>query len=257
MQQARAVLMDIDGTLLDSAEAQTQCWLNVLRDFEYPVEYRQVRARIGMGSDRMLRELCGISEASPRARRILPIRRLLLRCQALREIRAFPQACQFLRQVQATGAKLAIVTSLFRSEALALLGAARLLTDFDHLVCKEDVAQSKPAPDGVRFALDLMGVRPDQALLVGSSPYDLAAAHGARVPCVALRSGGWPESALLGSSHAYNDLSDLLQQWQGSPLAMLARELWARRGFAWRSRERPRRGEAARRAARPSRPHAA
>ena len=79
MNHLRAVLMDIDGTLLDSAEAQTQSWLRVLQDFGYAVEYRQVRARIGMGQDRMLRELCGISEASPRARRMLTTRELLLR----------------------------------------------------------------------------------------------------------------------------------------------------------------------------------
>lgn len=149
---ARAVLMDIDGTLLDSAEAQARSWLRVLQDFGYAVDYRQVRARIGLGADRMLRELCGISEASARAQRLLPLRELLLRSQALPNVQAFPLAREFVSRVQASGVQLGIVTSAYRSEALALLGAARLLTDFDHVVCREDVTQTKPSGDGVRGA---------------------------------------------------------------------------------------------------------
>ena len=229
---ARAVLMDIDGTLLDSAEAQARCWLRVLQDFGYAVDYRQVRARIGMGPDRILRELCGVSEASARAQRLLPIRELLLRSHDLPSAQTFPRAHEFVKHVQDSGARLAIVTSAYRSEALALLGAAQLLTDFDHVVCREDVGQTKPSGDGVWVALDRLGVRPEEALLVASSPYDLAASYAARVPCVALRSGGWPDSALLGGSHAYHGLSDLLDHWQDAPLADGA--LPAMHSFMWR-----------------------
>ena len=238
---ARAVLMDIDGTLLDSAEAQARCWLRVLQDFGYSVDYRQVRARIGLGPDRMLRELCGISEASARAQRLLPIRELLLRSHDLPNVQAFPQAREFVKRVQGSGVQLAIVTSAYRSEALALLGAARLLTDFDHVVCREDVAQTKPSGDGVRAALDRMGLTPEEAVLIASSPYDLAAAHAARVRCVALRSGGWPESALLGCSHAYRDLSDLVDHWQDSSLASDEPHVPVSLSFMWREPVRSRR----------------
>jgi beta-phosphoglucomutase-like phosphatase (HAD superfamily) len=47
--------MDIDGTLLASADAQAASWLRVLQDFGYPVKHGQVRARVGMGQDRLLR----------------------------------------------------------------------------------------------------------------------------------------------------------------------------------------------------------
>lgn len=210
---ARAVLMDIDGTLLDSVEAQTQCWLRVLQDFGYAVDYRQVRSRIGLGPDRVLKELCGISEASARAQRLLPIREELLRSHDLPQLQTLPGVYEFVRRVQASGAKLAVVTSAYRSEALALLGAAQLLTDFDHVVCREDVGATKPAPGGLQVALERMGVDREDALVVASTPYDLAAAHAAQVPCVAVQSGGWPDSALLGQGHAYRDLADLLGHW--------------------------------------------
>jgi beta-phosphoglucomutase-like phosphatase (HAD superfamily) len=251
MNHSRAVLMDIDGTLLDSAEAQTQSWLRILQDFGYGVEYRQVRARIGMGQDRMLRELCGISEASPRARRMLPARELTLRSYYLPTVETFPQVHEFLARVQGTGAKLAVVTSLPRSEALALLARGRLLTELDHVLCKEDVAHSKPAADGVLAALERMGMRPDQAIMLGSSPYDLAAAHAAQVPSVALKSAGWPDSTLLDAVGVYADLEDLLRQFEYSPLADINGELSVPRTFMWRE------PGLTRRASRPSRPHAA
>ena len=251
MNHLRAVLMDIDGTLLDSTEAQTQSWLRILRDFGYDVEDRQVRARIGMGHDRMLRELCGISETSPPARRMLPARELLLRSYYLPKVQIFRQVHEFLARVQSGGAKLAVVTSLPRSEALALLGQGQLLTALDHVLCKEDAAQSKPAADGVLAALGRMGMRPDQAIMIGSSPYDLAAAHAAQVPSVALKSAGWPDATLLDAVGVYRDIEDLLNQFDYSPLAQDTDDLAVPRTFMWRE------PGLTRRASRPSRPHAA
>jgi beta-phosphoglucomutase-like phosphatase (HAD superfamily) len=251
MNHAHAVLMDIDGTLQDSTEAQTRSWLRVLEAFGYGVEYRQVRARIGMGQDRMLRELCGISEASPRARRMLPARELMLRSYYLPKIELLSHVREFLARVQRSGAKLAVVTSLPRSEAFALLGRGQLLTDFDHVFCKEDAAQSKPAPDGVLAALTRMGIRPDQAIMIGSSPYDLGAAHAAQVPSLALKSAGWPDSTLLDAVGVYRDVEDLLSQFDCSPLAQGTDDFSAPPTFLWREPGLPRR------ASRPSRPHAA
>lgn len=79
-----------------------------------------------------------------------------------------------------------------------------------------------------------MGLKPAEAVFIGCSPYDLAAAHAARVRCIALRSGGWPESALLGCSHAYRDLSDLVDHWQDSALDSVEPRLPASLSFMWR-----------------------
>ena len=234
MNHSRAVLMDIDGTLLDSAEAQAQSWLRVLQDFGYPVKYGQVRARIGMGQDRLLRELCGLSEDSPRARRMLLVREQLLRSHYLPTVSLLPHVRDFLDRLQKEGREVLIATSASRSETMALLGHARLLTDFDHVVCKEDAAETKPASDVVCAALDRAGVRPENAIFVASSPYDLAAAHAAHVPSVALRSGRWPDSALLDASDIYDDLGQLLVQFGSSPLAADAAAPAIPKSIVWR-----------------------
>jgi HAD superfamily hydrolase (TIGR01509 family) len=234
MNHSRAVLLDIDGTLLHSGDAQAESWLRVLQDFGYPVKWGQVRARVGMGQDRLLRELCGISEESPRARRMLPIRQLLLRSRYLPKLEVLPHVREFLQRLQRAGRKVLIATSASRSEAMALLGHAQLLTDFDHVVCREDAPQTKPAPDVVRAALERVGIRPENASFVASSPYDLAAAHTAQVPSIALRSGGWPDSALLEASAIYDDLEQLLAHFDSSPLSGDASPSVAPKPFAWR-----------------------
>jgi HAD superfamily hydrolase (TIGR01509 family) len=210
----RAVLMDIDGSLLDSAEAQTQCWLSVLREFGYSVDYQQVRARIGMGHDRILRDLCGVSVASPRAQRLLPVRELLLRREYLPWLKPIAGVAALIQCIRGSGASLAAVTSCSRSEAFALLGAGRLLTEFDHVVCTDDVPHTKPEADGLRFALARIAVRPEQALVIASSPHDVAAANAAGVPCVAVGGQGWPASALLGGLAVYEGLTALQSFWE-------------------------------------------
>jgi HAD superfamily hydrolase (TIGR01509 family) len=234
MNHSRAVLMDIDGTLLDSANAQAESWLRVLQDFGYPVRLGQVRARIGMGQDRILRELCGLSEESPRARRMLAIRELLLRSRYLPKLTLLPHVQALLLRLPSEGWEVVIATSASRSEAMALLGHAQLLTDFDHVVCKEDAAQTKPAADIVHAALDRTGIRPENAIFLASSPYDLAAANAAHVPAVALRSGGWPDSALIAASEIYDDLGQLLARFDSSPLGAEATKPATSKPFAWR-----------------------
>lgn len=234
MTHTRAVLMDIDGTLLASADAQAASWLRVLQDFGYDVKYGQVRARIGMGQDRLLRELCGLPEDAARARRMLAIRELLLRSHYLPKLELTPMAREFLERVQREGRGVIVVTSASRSEAMALLGHARLLTDFDHVICREDAAQTKPDAEGVRVALDRSGIAAENAIFVASSPYDLAAAHAAHVPSIALRSGGWPDSALIDATEIHDDLRGLLAHFDGSALANDAVVQAPTRGYLWR-----------------------
>lgn len=234
MNHSRAVLMDIDGTLLDSANAQAESWLRVLQDFGYPVRLGQVRARVGMGRDRLLRELCGISEESPRARRMVAIRELLLRSRYLPKLELLPHVHELLLRLPLEGWEVMIATSTSRSEAMALLGHAQLLTDFDHVVCKEDAADTKPAADIVRVALGRSGIRPENALFLASSPYDLAAANAAHVPAVALRSGGWPDSALIAANEIYDDLGQLLEHFDSSPFGADSTAPAAAKPFVWR-----------------------
>ena len=210
MTQTGAVLMDLDGTVIDSAAAQAQCWLRTLNQFGYPVQLSQVRARIGMGGDRLLEELCGLSGGSSLGRQILHERECLLRRSFLDQIHAFPRADELLKRLQSDGARLVVTSPAARSETLSMLARANWLTAFDHVICKEDVDETKPAPDALSLGLARAGVRPQEALFIASSPYDLAAAHAASVRSVALLNGGWPTASLSDASKVFSNVAELV-----------------------------------------------
>ena len=79
----------------------------------------------------------------------------------------------------------------------------------DETVTHDDVDRSKPDPDIVATALAKVGLRPEQAMLVGDTPYDVEAALRAGVPPIGVRSGGWRDNDLHGAVAVFDDVSEL------------------------------------------------
>ena len=64
MMKYKAVLLDVDGTLIDSNDAHALAWVEVGKEFGYAIEYEHIRWLIGMGGDKVLPELTGIDAES-------------------------------------------------------------------------------------------------------------------------------------------------------------------------------------------------
>src|SRR5690606_21385812 len=86
----RAVLLDVDGTLIDSNDAHARAWVDVGDEFGHGIEFGRVRWLIGMGGDRVLPELTGLEEESDEGRRMLDRRGEIFRERYLPRLRAFP-----------------------------------------------------------------------------------------------------------------------------------------------------------------------
>lgn len=87
---------------------------------------------------------------------------------------------------------------------------ARIADLIDALTSPDDAARGKPAPDGVHAALARAGVRPDEAILLGDTPYDVEATDRAGVGMIVLRCGGWSDADLAGALALYDDPAALL-----------------------------------------------
>jgi pyrophosphatase PpaX len=95
-----------------------------------------------------------------------------------------------LARLKADGRRLGIVTAK-RGATVELAFAVLPLRDFfDVVVAAEDVSRHKPAPDPLLLALERLDAEPDQAVYVGDSPFDVAAARAAGVQSVAVTWGG-------------------------------------------------------------------
>ncbi len=64
MSRPRAVILDVDGTLIDTNDAHAHAWVDVCHEFGHEVAFGEVRRMIGMGGDRVLPSLTGLEEES-------------------------------------------------------------------------------------------------------------------------------------------------------------------------------------------------
>lgn len=219
MPKPRAVLLDVDGTLIDSNDAHARAWVDVCREFGHEVEFAHARRLIGMGGDKVLPELTGITEESDEGEAIKERRGEIFREEYLRTLKPFPHARELLERFRAEGLTLVVATSASKEDMGGLLKQAGIADLMDEKTSSSDAEESKPDPDIVEAALESAGVEPDEALMLGDTPYDVEAARRAGVRCVAVRCGGWGDEELGDAVAVYDDPADLLRRYAESPFA--------------------------------------
>ena len=212
-----AVIFDIDGTLVDSNPAHAEAWVRALAERGYQIELSRVRPLIGMGSDKLLPALIGISADSDEGRALSDRRREIFLddfVPTLRPTRGARELLEWLRDERKT---LAVATSAHSEELKALLRVAGATKLIDASTTSDDVDRSKPDPDIVQAAVQRTGCSPADVVMIGDTPYDVEAARRAGIGIIALRCGGWDDSALDGALAVYDDPGDLLERYDLSP----------------------------------------
>jgi len=223
-QHIHGVILDIDGTLVDSNDAHAHAWVQALAEAGYHVDFAQVRPLIGMGGDKVLPEVAGVQKDSQQGQQISKRRKALFLTEYLPHLHAFPQAWQLLQQLHKQGFTLAIATSAEPDELQGLLKVIHPhATDlFAEETSAKDASHSKPDPDVIHAALQKLDMPAAQSIMLGDTAYDIEAAAQAGVKTIAFRSGGWSDRDLQGSSAIYDGPADLLAHYQQSPLAQAA-----------------------------------
>jgi HAD superfamily hydrolase (TIGR01509 family) len=219
MTRITALLFDIDGTLVDSNEYHVTAWQEVFREAGHDFPREQIHGQIGKGGDNLLPALLpdlGKEEQEAIAAQHGPRYQKLY----LDKVRPFPGARDLLRRGKQEGFTIALATSANPEELdhyVRLLDAGELI---DVTTSKGDVEATKPAPDIFAAAVSKAGVRPEEALVIGDTPYDVIAAKRAGVQAIGLLSGGFSEDDLraAGAIAVYQDAADLLARWDSSPI---------------------------------------
>jgi HAD superfamily hydrolase (TIGR01509 family) len=220
------VLIDIDGTLVDSNDAHTSAWVQALGERGVAVLFERVRPLIGMGGDKLLATIAGIDSESDEGRAISARRKEIFQRQYVPTLKATPGARPLLERLKNDGVTLAIATSAEGDEVEALLRVAGVDNVVDLASSSDDAEESKPDPDIVQAALRRAGARAADALMIGDTPYDIEAAQRAGVGTIALRCGGWwSDEALAGALAIYDDPQALLAHYDRS---LFARRVTAR-----------------------------
>ena len=212
-----AVLLDVDGTLIDSNDAHARAWVAALHEHGYIVPFARVRPLIGMGGDKLLPGLVGLDPESGEATRIAESRAEAFR-RELPTLRPTGGARALLELLREEGLERVVATSAQAEEVQSILEQAGVADLIGTTASSGDAEHSKPDPDIVQAALRKSGKTSAHAIMIGDTPYDIQAAKRARVPCIALRCGGWWNDAALADAVAiYDDPADLTARFPSSP----------------------------------------
>jgi phosphoglycolate phosphatase-like HAD superfamily hydrolase len=212
-------LFDVDGTLLDSNDAHAASWVDVLTEFGYLRPFHEVRPLVGMGSDKLVPELTGLDHESPVGTRLVERKKAVFNDKYLPHLRPTHGARDLVERIVADGLTVVIATSAGPDEMRALLERAGVLDLVDDATSSGDVESSKPDPDVIGAALRKRRLRADEAVMIGDTPYDIAAAAKLAVSTIALRCGGWwDDRSLAGAVALYEDPADLLSHYDESAL---------------------------------------
>lgn len=215
----RTILLDVDGTLIDSNDAHARAWVAAFARHGYVIAFDKVRRLIGKGGDKLLPELTGLDPESGEGHRISADRGQIFAHDELPSLRPTPGARDLLERLRDLDLQLVVATSAQAAEVTAILTQAGVADLIEVAASADDAERSKPHPDIVQAALRMAGSQPSHSVMLGDTPYDVEAATRARVPIIALRSGGWDDEALAGAAAIYDHPADLLANIATSPLA--------------------------------------
>ena len=190
-----AILLDIDGTLVDSTYHHALAWHRAwtASPADAPPLWR-IHRTIGMGGDRLVahvtdeetEERYGDELRDRWREEYLPLRA---------EVRPLPGAADLVHRLRSQGYVVALASSgdpQFAQEAVDLLGIG---DDIAALLTSEDVDSSKPDPDLIGATLDRVG-GVARAVFVGDTVYDVESAERAGMGCIGLLSGGYSRAEL-------------------------------------------------------------
>jgi HAD superfamily hydrolase (TIGR01509 family) len=193
----RAILFDVEGTLVDCVAATLHAWRETLRDAGFYFRLEQLHRHSGQDGHDMLRALLPPHQQAPeRIDALIAEQGRRYRAHYLHRVAAFPGAGDLLRRVSAQGGRIALATTCAADELRhyrALIGADEAI---DAVACGQDVAHEKPDPALLNVAIARLRVPAHDAAMVGDTPYDARAAARAGVQAIGLTCGGFSEPAL-------------------------------------------------------------
>ncbi len=208
----RALIFDLDGTLIDTVYAHVFSWQRALSEAGMPIAGWRVHRRIGMSGGLFTRAVARelgreITSAEADA---LQQRHGELFMELLHERQPLPGSVALLRFLREQRVTFGIATSGRRPEINASLDVLGIAAE-TVVIERGDVVRAKPEPDLFLACQERLGVRAEDCYVVGDAVWDLLAARRARMLSIGLLSGGYGEQELsrAGAFRVYEDPADL------------------------------------------------
>ena len=202
---ARAVLWDLDGTLVDSAEFHWLSWRDTMAAEGVSLTYQQFLDTFGQKNDRILPGWLGSGADAARIRRVGDAKEAeYRRLASVHGLRPLPGASSWVRRLHAQGWQQAIASSAPGENVGVMLRALALDGMFEAIVSAEDVTRGKPDPQVFLAAAERLGVPRDRCIVVEDAAVGVQAARSAGMRCI-----GVSRAVVLDADVAVSSLLEL------------------------------------------------
>ena len=212
----KAIIFDLDGTLVDSVGYHTEAWVKAFQKYGYNFSFDKLRQQIGKGSEYIVGDLLSAEEAEKLESDIAQYRKQYYQDNLLEKVKPFPKVRELFQKIKADDIKLLLASSA-RKETIAHYKQLLEIEDLiDGATSTDDVEKSKPEPDIFAAALEkLADLSTEEVIVVGDSPYDAIAAGKVSLRTIGVLCGGFERETLTeaGCIAIYQDPADLLDNY--------------------------------------------
>ena len=219
----QAVIFDVDGTIVDSVDLHAEAWKVAFEKFGKTFPFHDIRRQIGKGSDQLLPVFFSEQELAQFGEDLDEYRSKIFKKEFMPRVQAFPKIRDLFQRIKKDGKQIVLASSAKADELDIYKKIARIDDLIESETSSDDADRSKPYPDIFQAALArLKDVAPENAVVIGDTPYDAQAASKANLKTIGLLCGGWSTEELrrAGCMAIYLDAEDLLLQYDsqfGSP----------------------------------------
>jgi HAD superfamily hydrolase (TIGR01509 family) len=212
-------ILDIDGTLVDTNYQHALAWFRAFRHQGLVLPLWRIHRHVGMGGDQLVAALAGEGFDRTRGDEVRAAETVLY-MQLIHEVEPLKGARELIEDLKGNGHTVVLASSAKTEELehyLTLLDARALADDWTD---SSDVEATKPQPDLVLAALEKVGAKAEDAVMIGDSVWDCRAADRAGVRSVGVLTGGFSEQELTeaGASRVCASVDDLRQSLDETPL---------------------------------------
>ena len=208
-----AAILDIDGTLVDTNYHHAIAWFRAFRQHGIVLPIWRIHRHIGMGGDQLIGALTDERFEEREGDSIRAAEKVLY-MELIGEVEPMQGARQLLEEIKRRGHSVVLASSAKADEVEHYVELLDARTIADAWTTSADVEQTKPQPDLVNSALQKAQADAKDAVMVGDTTWDIHAAKAAKVPTVAVRTGGFGQDELedAGAAAVFESVAELLER---------------------------------------------
>ena len=216
----KAVLCDIDGTLVQSNWLHAEAWRDAFRGLGMELEVEELRRQIGKGGDELVPVFVPWWKQKCVQEPLEAYRKFIFQTDYLHRVEPLPRVREFLLRLKEAGIRLSLASSASKEDLTTYKKIANMEDLIEEESSADDAEKSKPHPDIFQATLKRLGLKPEEVLALGDTPYDAEAAGKAGVWTIGVETGGWSREELLaaGCVEVYKDVAELLEKFDESAL---------------------------------------